>query len=34
VEKKIKTSQDFQNILLGESGWLKVDDNSATVLEQ
>ena len=34
VEQGIKTKAEFQNILLKESGWLKVDDNSVTVVKE
>jgi hypothetical protein len=34
VEQGIKTKAEFQNILLKESGWLKVDDTRVTVVKE
>lgn len=31
AERRIKTKEDFKNILLGESGWLKVEGDNVTV---
>ncbi|MHB1767395.1 MAG: hypothetical protein ACYCUV_06035 [Phycisphaerae bacterium] len=33
VERGIKTKEEFKNILLGESGWLKVEGDNATVVK-
>ena len=33
VERGIKTKEEFKNILLSESGWLKVEGDNATVVK-